>query len=179
MRTFAFDEVSLQPAQQERRNLLGIISDDENDDEQGEENKDPQSHDYIQVKPGCTKTRFSKYVSESNFEDELSDKGRKVLLDIFGEDIGVEKSKENFGLVLDEAQINVINRSWRCQQPERLNSYRDEYRTSMPIHEKSKDILEVPTLDDLIESMLQKRHGVKATKNWGRIRQLFSQQSNI
>jgi hypothetical protein len=44
------------------------------------------------------------------------------------------------------------------------------------VHEKSKVFLGVPGLDDLlVEPMLQKRHGTKMVKVWGKSRQLCSQ----
>ncbi|KAH3836048.1 hypothetical protein DPMN_109417 [Dreissena polymorpha] len=79
------------------------------------------------------------------------------------------------GLVLDEYQISILSHSWRTNTPDRMSAYKDEYRVCFPVHEQSKSMLDVPCLDDLLEPMLQKRHGNKMTKNWGKSRQLYTQ----
>ena len=55
----------------------------------------------------------------------------------------------------------------------RLSCYKEEYRTAFPVH--SESFLQVPGLDDLIEPMLQKRHGSKAVRSWEKGRQLHTQ----
>ena len=48
-----------------------------------------------------------------------------------------------------------------------MSAYNDEYRVCFPVHEQSNSVLDVPCLDDLLEHMLQKRHGNKMTKKLG------------
>ena len=69
----------------------------------------------------------------------------------------------------------MLNKSWRIQAPERMSAYKDEYKTCFPVHEKSASMLQVAGLDDLLEPMLAKRHGVKTFKPWGKSKQLCTQ----
>ena len=48
------------------------------------------------------------------------------------------------------------------KNPSKLSSYRESYRASFPVQEESVDFLQVPTLDDTVESLLVKKHGHKA-----------------
>ncbi len=52
---------------------------------------------------------------------------------------------------------------------------KDEYKSFFPVHEQSKDALQVPTLDDLLEPLISKKHGARAVSNWNKSRKLFTQ----
>lgn len=99
----------------------------------------------------------------------------KMLGDLFGQDSITENISSDSGLTLDESQINMLNKSWRAQAPERVSSYKEEYRVCFPVHEQAASLLQVPGLDDLLEPMLAKRHGPKICKPWGKSRQLATQ----
>ena len=46
-----------------------------------------------------------------------------VLSDPFGEDAGSKATKYD-GIYLDQAQINILERSWHCSNRERLSALR-------------------------------------------------------
>ena len=71
--------------------------------------------------------------------------------------------------------MDILSHSWRSENPDRLSCYKEEYQAAFPVHSKSESFLQVPGLDDLIEPMLQKRHGSKAVRSWGNGRQLHTQ----
>ena len=50
----------------------------------------------------------------------------------------------------------------------RLTVYRDSYKNSFPVHERSEEFLKVPSLDDIVEHFLIRRHSGKATFKWAR-----------
>ena len=81
------------------------------------------------------------------------------------------------GICLDQAQIDTLSKTWRCEHPERFSAFRDEYRSVFPVHDSSLETLQVPSLGDLLIYllMLSKRHGSKAVKAWGRNRTLAPQ----
>jgi len=113
---------------------------------------------------GSVRNQFSRYT-----EPDMP----MLLGELFGEPI--DKSCSDKGIILDDSQINLLKKSWRAEAPERVSSFKDEYRTAFPIHEKSAPFLHVPGLDDLLEPMLAKRHGAKSFKSWGKSRQLCTQ----
>ena len=49
-----------------------------------------------------------------------------------------------------------ISQCWRKAAADKLTAYRDFYRNSIPVHEKSEDILKVRSLDDIVEHFLIK-----------------------
>ena len=78
------------------------------------------------------------------------------------------------GIKLDQSQIDVLSKSWRSDNPEKVSCYKEEYKHTFPVSQESENFLLVPGLDDLVEPMLQKRHG-KLFKPWGKGKQLCSQ----
>ena len=98
----------------------------------------------------------------------------ECLSDLFGEETRSKATKDN-GICFDQAQINILERSWRCSNPERLSAFKDGYRQSFLIHESAQAMFQVPQLDDLLEPMLNKRHGNKSGRGWGKGRTLTSQ----
>lgn len=85
------------------------------------------------------------------------------------------KQRSIDGLVLDQAQIDILESSWRSQHPDRISAYKEEYKSCFPIHEDSADFLKVPTLDDIFEIMLRQTHGLKAVQTWDSYRHLHTQ----
>lgn len=138
------DELSLQPSRHEMREL--IDSDNESRDSMGSKHNNQD---------------FQQYVSNEN----------TALHQLFNTHDSVV-SKD--GIILDKSQIDLLSKSWRAENPDRISCYKDEYRQAFPVHESSENMLLVPGLDDLIEPMLQKRHG-KLFKPWGKSKQLCTQ----
>ena len=108
--------------------------------------------------------RSVKYKLSENSSEET----QQVLLDMFGDDACVKKSSSGEGVLLDKAQRDILNESWRISTPSRLTAYRDSYKNSFPVHERSEEFLKVPSLDDIVEHFLIKRHSGKATFKWAR-----------
>ena len=77
--------------------------------------------------------------------------------------------------MLDNIQRDIFKKSWRCDNPNKLSAYKDEYRLNFPVNESSSDFLQVPGLDDLVEPMLRKRYGYKSVKAWSNGKQLVTQ----
>ena len=155
------DLLSLNPGQREK-DSLGLLSEDG-------DAKSSKSSNSVNTDINNKKSRFCQYLS-----DKPSEKTQAILIELFGDDAGAKKLYDN-DICLDQSQLDVLSKSWRCENPEKLSAYKDEYRSCYPVHESSEAILQIPSLDDLLESLLCKRHGSKTVKSWGKNRQLASQ----
>ena len=157
------DVVSLAPSHREQHDI-GLFSDEEDSESMKSENLHNQKHH----------ARFSKYIQSTdnnNNEDSVMDQ----LKDLFGEDVKTKsKSDSTIGLVLDKSQIEVLAGSWRCSNPDKLTAYSEEYRAKFPVHNKSLEQLEVPSLDKLTSDLLVKRHGNKAYSSTSKKNTLYS-----
>ena len=102
-------------------------------------------------------SRFSRYNSQV-----LSEETQNVLRDIFGENAVTSKSYGVTGLRRDQSQTDILLESRRSSQPDRLTSYKELYKSSLPLHEKSEEFLKVPSLGDIEESFLINRFSSKA-----------------
>lgn len=110
-------------------------------------------------------------------EKELSESAKKCLFDMFGDDAIVKKPEKKDGLMLDKAQVEVLENSYRCKNPNYLTSFSEENFDLFPIHAESEELLQVPSLDSLVECFLTKRYGIKASFSKGK--QLFSQPAKM
>lgn len=185
----ARSELSLHPDVREKTDLLGLCSDDDSISQSG---KSP-AHD-ISTKSKKS-DRFSQYIvsstattctassnesrKESTVESVKVDNSNKsnslnVLGKLFKEDVPNENSDTSHGLLIDEAQKRILEMSWRSKFPNRLSCYKEEYTQCFPVHNDSVDILQVPSLDDMLESIFSAIHGQKAVK-WGKFNQLCTQ----
>lgn len=191
----ARSEISLQVGSGEKRDFLGLCSDD---DMESVGSKSPVS---VQINTESTNTRksdrFFKYLhipdstvkstnqcndinvdNSSSVNNVNSDNSNKnnYLCKLFSDDLQDKSESTSIGLVLDQAQIDILSHSWRSKNPERLTAFKDEYRVNFPIHENARDFLQVPTLDDLLEPMMKEMHGPKAVRAWAsKNRQLHTQ----
>ncbi|MCG8076955.1 MAG: hypothetical protein JAY75_12015 [Candidatus Thiodiazotropha taylori] len=157
------DMLSLTPGQREK-DSLGLMSGSEDDSKSG------HSADTIGSCVEHQKSkRFCQYLAEKSV-----DKTQNVLSCLFGEDAGLKQTSEA-GICLDQSQIDILAKSWRCENPEKLSAYKEEYKSVFPVHESSASMLQVPSLDELLEPMLSKKHGNKSVKGWGKSRQLATQ----
>ena len=109
-----------------------------------ESNDDLQSRRSVSSEAELTRTgkgeKYSRYFKTQANEDN------NQLNHIFGEN----EHKEDVGIVFDNAQINILNNSWRSSDPSNITAYKEEYKLSFPVQEKSQSILKVPALDDLL-----------------------------
>ena len=153
------DVISLQPGQVECQGM-GLLSSEGSDRIELAENEK------------VAENRFQKYSALSTSK-ETETLTHDILTEMFGEDAQANISNQNIGLRLDKAQIDVLNSSWRCQAPEKLTAYRDSYKQTFPVHESSEKMLQVPSLDELSERLLIKKHGRRAA--FGNSQALFTQ----
>ena len=157
------DGVSLQPGQRERRDM-GLLSTSENGDSSVESEHDPN-----------TVSRFEKYSNPVQTEEgkENGPLTHDMLREMFGDDAQTDSSDSKSGLCLDKAQIGIINLSWRCQAPDKISAYKESSKQSFPVSDSTEKVLKVPSLDDLSERLLIKKHGRKAA--FGSSQCLYSQ----
>lgn len=146
------DVVSLTPGHEERHDI-GLLSDnDSNSVSVRSESGD---------KPQKPSSRFSQYVKGT--QSDISDENNNDhLQNLFGEDAKTKSESSSVGLVLDKSQIDILSGSWRCKNPEKISAYCEEYKNSFPVHDKSLEHLEVPSLDSMVPDLLTKKHGSKA-----------------
>ena len=158
------DTVSLQPAQEERYGLLSSHS--------GSEHGSLEDHD-----DGLAASRFDRYTASKldagHTSGENFGKTPNLLSELFGEDAQTKSSSDKSGIVLDKSQIEILNSTWRSSNPEKLTAYKDSYRQSFPVQESEEKYLQVPSLDDISERLLVRRHGGRAA--FGSSQSLFSQ----
>ncbi|CAG2190111.1 unnamed protein product [Mytilus edulis] len=167
-------EISISIGDRER-NELDIHSDE---DDYSVSGNSPVKGNTNQMSKG---ERFLKHVRNEqvqvqDLEQVKSDERQtttNVLSQIFSEDLSKEKS--SVGLILDQAQVNILESSWRCKIPEHLSAYKEEYKSCFPINDDSASFLQVPKLDDLLEPMIRQTHGQKLMRSWDNHRQLYSQ----
>ncbi|CAC5372482.1 unnamed protein product [Mytilus coruscus] len=82
-------------------------------------------------------------ISLSN-EHDKSDQGQtnnnvNFLSKIFKEDIVKERC--NIGLVLDQAQVEILENSWRPKNPDRISAFKEDYKNCFPIHDSSVEFV--------------------------------------
>ncbi|CAC5418226.1 unnamed protein product [Mytilus coruscus] len=125
-----------------------------------------QDYRHIATSGGQSSLRHASVRYSVVDKDSLSTENvsRDILGDTFGEDAKTKPDKSEGGIVLDQSQINILNQSWHCDNPLLLSTYTEEYRASFPVSDKSTDILNLPKLDDITQTLLCKRHGPKAGK---------------
>ncbi|XP_045165906.2 uncharacterized protein LOC123529589 [Mercenaria mercenaria] len=112
--------------------------------------------------------------SDSDNED-LSSNTKKCLAEIFGEDAVVGKKPHKEGLVLDESQIEIVQNSFRKEEPNFLTAFSEETFEQFPLDENCESFLKVPSLDSLVECCLTKRYGNKASFAKKKEKTLFNQ----
>lgn len=183
-------EISLHVGRTEREKFV-IRSDPESDDDpeevSGNDKSNNSQNEHVEVHTQSEinhlnrkSDRFMRHVhvqqQSSDSKEKSSDKdcnNTNVLSKIFKDEISKKKSAG--GLIIDEAQIEILESTWRSQNPDKISAYREEYRSYFPVHEDSLEFLNVPKLDDILEIMLKQTHGAKAVSNWDTTRQLYSQ----
>jgi hypothetical protein len=137
------DVLSLQPGQRERSEL-GIDSD--------EDARSRASVEIVDADGIPQPDRFTKY----------SSKTEKLLAQMFGEDALTKPDKDTSGLLIDDSQVTVLKESWRSSDPSRISAYKDIYKSTFPVSDSAEDLLQVPSLDTIVESLLMKKYGSKA-----------------
>lgn len=143
------------------------------------ENEDDKSDndDNISIRPkqGETLGNDSDILSDVESDNEqLSETTKKCLFDIFGDDALPKKSEKKKGIVIDDAQKEVLSNSWRSVNPNNISAFSEEHKEEFLVHEDTETFLQVPSIDDLVSRCIVKKHGKKASSTkTGRT--LFSQ----
>ncbi|CAC5402216.1 unnamed protein product [Mytilus coruscus] len=173
------------PVQRERRPLIPLDPNLNEDLDHEESDTQSVSSHLLDKNSNANKTdRFSKYLDSSvqnictvdeNSSGNITCNKVDRLAKIFKDDLPEDNSDKSVGLILDDSQVKILSYSWRTQHPERLSAYKDEYRSCFPVHEKSLPVLQVPSLDDMLEPMIKRVHTNKTVKSWDKQKQLFSQ----
>lgn len=141
------DLVSLMPGRKERRDLLG------DEDSMSVFGRSQRSQSVVNSDSDSdSDCRFQKY----------SQKTSDLLGEIFGEDAKTRTDKSGVGIVLDNSQIAVLKESWRTENPAKLSAYKDSYRSSFPVSQSAEEMLNVPSIDSIVNNLLLKKYGPKA-----------------
>lgn len=77
------------------------------------------------------------------------------MSNLFKEDIPTDKF---VWLIFNEAHVRILYQPWRTKNQEKLTTFKDEYRSCVPVIYKSKSFLQVPRLDDFLEPMIKTVH---------------------
>ena len=150
------------PLQVSENEDCGVVSEDDNVSLQpGQAEKEDLLHQDIES-------------DDNNTEENLSEKTKKCLFELFGEDAIAKKNEKKEGIVMDQSQKEVLLGHWRAEKPNLITAFSEETLNSFPVDEETEKFLQVPTLDELIGRCLVKRHGNKASFSKSG-RTLFSQ----
>jgi hypothetical protein len=122
---------------------------------------------------GNKKTVLSLLSDSSDSEDEnsnrfrncrLSKENRDILFEMFGPDAVPSKSeKSRPGLILDKSQEEILKSVWRCPEPNKMSTFKLESLENFTVSEDFKQLLKVPSLDPIVDSLLKDRYGSKAS----------------
>lgn len=127
------------------------------------------SDDNISLQPGQTECNDLQIDIESDVEDHegenlhVSDKTRKCLFELFGEDAVAKKTEKKCGIELDDSQKEVLMGHWRTETPNLITAFAEDTKESFPVDSETERFLQVPTLDEIVGRCLVKRHGQKAS----------------
>ena len=154
------DSGSQRPLRILERELSQRHSPDRNS-ESGTDSNDDQ----ISLRPGHKeRDEFSDLDDDTKSDNETEiSKSKKCLFDLFGDDAINSRSDKKTGIVIDESQKQVLSSSWRAEKPNAITAFAEETKESFPVDEDTEKFLEVPSLDDIIERCLVKKHGKKAS----------------
>jgi hypothetical protein len=134
--------LSLQPGQHENRGLQDCW-DDSHSAISVNSNKSLHLDDDMHVPD-----RFTKYIHTAT-----------VLAEMFEEDAVTTTDSNCRSIALDSTQIKVLEDSWRFSDFSKLTAYKESYRSTFPVSSQSEETLSVPSLDNMIETLLVKKYG--------------------
>ena len=130
----------------------GSLVDDEDDD--------------IDKQSESARSRISMSSSEGRFKGcRLSaDDKRDALYIMFGNDaLPSTVSESKTGLVPDKTQEQIIQQSWRSEEPSKLSAYKADTYNSFKLDKGFENLLAVPSLDSIVDPLLKHRYGKKAS----------------
>ena len=119
--------------------------------------------------------------SDSDMCENISESTRKYLIDIFGEDAKVTSDKKQIGISIDSSQRDVLNNGYRTSTPSFLTAFSENLVELFPVDEDTEKFLQVPPIDELIESCLIKRYCSKAAFSNSKVkdRSLYTQPNKM
>ncbi|ESO93036.1 hypothetical protein LOTGIDRAFT_162059 [Lottia gigantea] len=178
-RNLEMDVLSLAPDEQEEREFLASLSDQESTlgpDSDADLPHSPQKR--LKSSADNNRPSYVKYFPETStlqntMKENVECQSSDVLSKLFGSSVNDDVQK--VGPILDKSKSDTLSKSWRSQNPDRFTAYKEEYRSCFPVHELSEQFLNVPSLDDICEPMLRRKHATKSFKGWGSTRRLHSQ----
>ena len=113
--------------------------------------------------------------TDTNNNTDSTKMSRVGLFELFGQDAMVRQDVQSIGLGLDKAQIDALVNSYRSKEPNYLNAFSEDTFSLFPVDVESEKYIEVPSLDSLVDSILVKRYGEKASFDKNKKKALFSQ----
>ena len=133
-------------------------------DTDSDHNDESDREDSVSIRVGA-KERADLNESDDDtksIDENLSEKTKKCLFDLFGNDAVTKKSESKKGIKLDDSQKQVLLGSWRAENPNSITAFAEENKELFPVDTETEKFLEVPTLDDMIERCLINKHGRRA-----------------
>jgi len=144
---------------------------------------------FVTIDSGSESDVLSLFGSASNLGSEddkpnsdsenISSQKKLPLFNVFGADATVKKTKKQEGMSLDQSQKEVLESSYRCKVPGSVTAFSEDTIDMFPVDEESKNFLEVPSFDPLVESCLIKRHGQKASFAKSKSKSLVTQPCKV
>ena len=124
----------------------------DNDSDHNDENESDHE-DSVSIRVGATERAGLNESDEDtkSVDENLSEKTKKCLFDLFGDDAITKKSDTKKGIKLDDSQKQVLLGSWRAENPNSITAFAEENKELFPVDTETENYLEVPTLDDMIE----------------------------
>ena len=162
-RSVVNDTLSLNPSERERRDVL-----------ETEDSNSVVSNSTCTKSNNHKKERFKKYVKTGTTQEPNENVTNERLIKSFGDDAKVKSDTVSEGLILDQSQIEILALSWHTAQPTKLTSFKEEYRSCFPVHDTSEKHLNVPSLDDMVATLLHRKHGNRAITSSGKTTALYS-----
>ena len=93
-----------------------------------------------------------------------ADDKRDALYIMFGNDaLPSTVSESKTGLVPDKTQEQIIQQSWRSEEPSKLSAYKADTYNSFKLDKGFENLLAVPSLDSIVDPLLKHRYGKKAS----------------
>ncbi|CAG2257710.1 unnamed protein product [Mytilus edulis] len=105
--------------------------------------------------------------------DKQSD-NLNLLSKLFKEDIPSESSDNSGGLIIDEAQVRILERSWRTKIQRNLLLLKMNTVVVFRLMINLKAFAST-SLDDLLEPIIRTVHGTNSVKSWDKHKQLVTQ----
>ena len=101
--------------------------------------------------------------SPENSDDEGTQNDtnpRPSFENVFGEDSILPQKVERQGLSIEPSQLSVLDQSWHASEPNKVTSYKIDYKDTFLLDADTEKYLHVPELENLVDKCLKKHVGV-------------------